>query len=337
MTDELMQRNVSNSEANREAVRASLEVAVEVGFTRCGRLWVSCVACLALGMLGVLIWSEWIYDAHLDDDCDQPLPELLRFLYIIVALHVFQKEIIQYILCYKHSRDGPVEPARVLLFRRFCLLVLFGWPVAGAYMLSQTHKCTSELKTAVRVITIYYALVAIVVVIAPACFITLILCAVRHGLIRAPRSSAAAPDDLIEKLPVVEYDDKLFGDGIADGHPSECPICFEAFDAEKTISLTPCPGTNTNGHVFHQECLKGWLKCARTCPLCRTDLTETGPGGSTEANAASSSSSAAAAEPSGDTSAEGPLPVVAAHPLLSRSERAERAARSAEARILLTV
>merc|ERR1719223_2583101 len=87
-----------------------------------------------------------------------------------------------------------------------------------------------------------------------------------------PRHANAAPEDLIEQLPKVTYDPSLFNDEGGPGcFPSQCPVCLETFDASRQISKTTC---RPSGHAFHTDCLRGWLQCARTCPLCRTDLTD---------------------------------------------------------------
>ena len=47
-----------------------------------------------------------------------------------------------------------------------------------------------------------------------------------------------------------------------------CVICTEEFhtscDNGQVIGIKKC------GHVFHDACLKMWLKKSRTCPICRT-------------------------------------------------------------------
>ena len=45
---------------------------------------------------------------------------------------------------------------------------------------------------------------------------------------------------------------------------SDCPICFTELCA--TDKYLPCK------HAFHTECIDAWLKCASTCPLCRTTV-----------------------------------------------------------------
>merc|ERR1719468_649846 len=101
----------------------------------------------------------------------------------------------------------------------------------------------------------------------PAFFIGAMHFLIRRGLVRIPRSRNAAPESTIENLPKVAFDQALFDDSGAPGHFStNCPICWEEFDASRQISMTPC---QPSGHAFHTHCLSDWLEYARTCPLCR--------------------------------------------------------------------
>lgn len=283
--DDLIEQGVSPSEANRMAVRASLQVALEASFEHWGRLWLCAVVIVLFGMFGVLIWSQGIYDAHRNDACDQPLVLMLRLLYIIIAVHAFNREIISRILCYNAASHGPVEPCRVVVFRRASLLATVIWPIVGFWMLTQAPKCSVELKLAVKVIMIYYAVVALIVVILPAVTATVMLFLIRRGLMPVPRGRNAAPENLVDQLPKIPYDASLFDDtGPPGSYPSACPICMEKYSADRPITCTPCMSM-AQGHAFHTECLRGWLHCARTCPLCRTDLTEVS-GGDSEAGPA---------------------------------------------------
>mmetsp|Transcript_106321 Transcript_106321/g.317761 ORF Transcript_106321/g.317761 Transcript_106321/m.317761 type:complete len:306 (-) Transcript_106321:128-1045(-) len=270
--DELIQRGVPQREASRIAVRASLQQVMEASFDRClGQVWLCATLLILVGMFAVLLWSQAVYAAHSQDKCDQPLALMLRLIFVIAILQGLQRDIVRNCLCYDTARDGPIEPFRVRLFRRLSVFSAFVWPIVATVMLIRTKTCNSELVLATRVIIAYYCVLAFVLVIAPLFFITVMMCLVRRGLIRLPRSSAAAPENLIEQLPEVAYDPALFNDdGGTAPYPSSCPVCLEAFSADRSIKRTSC------SHVFHTDCLGGWLQVARSCPLCRLDLTSEG-------------------------------------------------------------
>ena len=52
---------------------------------------------------------------------------------------------------------------------------------------------------------------------------------------------------------------------------SECIICLTDFENEETIIKLSCNET----HIFHEECLKGWVQTNYTCPLCREPIVNT--------------------------------------------------------------
>ena len=43
----------------------------------------------------------------------------------------------------------------------------------------------------------------------------------------------------------------------------ECSICLDKFKKNNIVNRLPCR------HIFHQNCLRDWLKDNDTCPLCR--------------------------------------------------------------------
>lgn len=287
--EELLQRGVPPVEASRITVRASLQQVVEDSFGCLGRIWLCALLILVVGMFAVLIWSQVVNAEHQKDECDQPLKFMLRLICAIVVVQGLQRDIIRNCLCYNMARDGPVEPTRVRAFRSLSLLAAVLWPLAASWMLLQTRSCNGELVRAVQVIVLYYAAVAVVVVIAPAFFLAAVLCLVRRGLLRLPGSPSAAPQGLIERLQEVPFDASRFADGAAPGSlPSACPVCLEAFSEQRAITGTPC------GHVFHTDCLGGWLQVARSCPLCRLDLAEAAGPAAAAAQATASSGGGAA-------------------------------------------
>ena len=49
----------------------------------------------------------------------------------------------------------------------------------------------------------------------------------------------------------------------------DCPICLSAVEGEG--ARLHC------GHVFHADCIDGWLRLHHTCPICRSDQSTTAP------------------------------------------------------------
>lgn len=75
----------------------------------------------------------------------------------------------------------------------------------------------------------------------------------------AAYSTTGAPSGTIESLNVLRIED------FPDDYPRECCICMESL-AQKTVVETTCK------HVFHKQCCREWLRQARSCPVCRTDI-----------------------------------------------------------------
>ena len=65
-------------------------------------------------------------------------------------------------------------------------------------------------------------------------------------------------------MPIVNYSDlvasksKIF--------QKECTICYDQIDERPIRRIITCE------HLFHDECLKSWLKEKETCPNCKIPL-----------------------------------------------------------------
>ena len=52
-----------------------------------------------------------------------------------------------------------------------------------------------------------------------------------------------------------------------DGENNECIICLSEFEVGDSITTLPCV------HIFHNECIKNWLKNNNHCPICKFEIT----------------------------------------------------------------
>jgi hypothetical protein len=50
-----------------------------------------------------------------------------------------------------------------------------------------------------------------------------------------------------------------------------CPICSEDFAVGCRECKLPC------SHIFHRDCVIPWLELKKTCPICRSELTDSIP------------------------------------------------------------
>ncbi|XP_010268379.1 PREDICTED: RING-H2 finger protein ATL56-like [Nelumbo nucifera] len=70
-----------------------------------------------------------------------------------------------------------------------------------------------------------------------------------------------SPEDL-QKLPCFDY-----GAAAENGFNSDCAVCLEGFrDGERCRVLRGCK------HVFHVNCIDGWLVKVPACPICRSGV-----------------------------------------------------------------
>eukprot|EP00927_Polykrikos_kofoidii_P048521 TRINITY_DN42790_c0_g1_i1.p1 TRINITY_DN42790_c0_g1~~TRINITY_DN42790_c0_g1_i1.p1 ORF type:complete len:303 (+),score=31.96 TRINITY_DN42790_c0_g1_i1:101-1009(+) len=262
--------NSGVSYANHLAVRESLQIALHASFERCGPLYLLLVTIVGLGVVLLAGWSEVFYEKHKDDQCDMPLALMLRMVFLIGLLNLFKRDIVRCLCCFDRGADGPTVPNRVILFRRFCCLLVTFWPITAAYELWQTKVCSRDLVVAVRGVLIYYVAAVVIIIVMPIVVLSVMLCLVRRGFVRSAMGRGGAPDGFVNELPVIPFDPALFDDNKPDVYSTACPICLDDFDSQRPICRTPCG--NGVGHAFHQSCISGWLGCSRSCPLCRVDL-----------------------------------------------------------------
>ena len=76
----------------------------------------------------------------------------------------------------------------------------------------------------------------------------------------AAYSTTGAPAGTVELLRVVAMEN------YPENYPLECCICMDEFNSFDAVVETRCK------HIFHKQCCREWLRQARTCPVCRTDI-----------------------------------------------------------------
>lgn len=196
--------------------------------------------------MGLSIWME-----HNDRPCDQPLANWL----LIMLLFPVLSSLLGYFEC------KPLQ---------WVMMLLTSWVlVAGVYIFLQSETCAEtnpELYIFVKQYLIFLSVWFIFREVMTCVAVGVLVYGMMNGWF--DDINGASPE-AIHKLETVAYDPALFAEeGLAnDSRPApECCICTVAFDSTEAIKRTPCQ------HYFHEECLKKWLKAAKTCPLCRQDL-----------------------------------------------------------------
>mmetsp|Transcript_12330 Transcript_12330/g.28923 ORF Transcript_12330/g.28923 Transcript_12330/m.28923 type:complete len:364 (+) Transcript_12330:72-1163(+) len=170
--------------------------------------------------------------------------------------------------------DPDEERARLQRLRAWeASIFLTLWLAIGYTWTMQTKTCKDtnpELYSWVKFITIFGLVVHFLYTFFQLLVMLIVVAyhfAVGRGWIKSP---SAADDQTIELMEQVVYTAEAFPQSESDEHddlpPSECCCCMESFGPDKTIVRTPC------SHFYHYDCLKEWLRLAKTCPICRADL-----------------------------------------------------------------
>lgn len=75
--------------------------------------------------------------------------------------------------------------------------------------------------------------------------------------------------DVVEKIPTRKIISEHLASWTKPSAKDECCICLEAYAKGETICVA---GVKSCNHVFHESCIKEWLRKQDQCPLCRVDL-----------------------------------------------------------------
>jgi len=242
--------------------RANHEVFRQNQQAEAGELMQNQMFCV-VGVGVLLFWLIWVafycaavsvYINHSEKSCDQPLAKWLLAM-IMFPLFTSWLEIFKF---------------KMLRFLMMFLTTVA--IIAGFYIFNQSETCSEtnpDLYSFVKLYLIFLAVWCICREVMTCLFVAVVIYGMMHGWF--DELNGADPEVIVQ-LETVAFDPALFAqEGLAgDNRPApECCICTEAFDTSITIKRTPCQ------HYFHEECLKKWLKAAKTCPLCRSDLQKT--------------------------------------------------------------
>lgn len=242
------------------------------------------VALIFSGLLfGILVC--WVvltssYVVSIDKTCDVPLKFYYWFVTLQLILDVFRSDIMRLFFRWDASSNQRI-PCRVLTYNvgylTYALLVL-RMGVNSVFLDSET-TCPVTARELFQTSKAFVALsiaawtTIILGYLVPFCVVATLL--TRNGYTPASDSQRGdstagpftvlpsvigAPPGCVDEMPVVMLED------FPAHYPMECCICMENFTGTDVIVETGCQ------HVFHKSCCRDWLRQARTCPVCRTDL-----------------------------------------------------------------
>jgi hypothetical protein len=244
------------------------------------------VVALVFSLLLFAILLCWVvltssYVISIDKVCDVPLKEYYWLVTLQLILDVFRTDIMRFFFRWDASSNHRI-PCRVVMYNVayliYALLVL-RMGIRGVFSNDDTISCPITAPQLFQSATIFVCLsVAAWTTIVFGYLVPFMLVA---GLLTlngyTPSSDAArdgpgarpftvfpsvmgAPPHCIDEMPVIVLEDFPMQ------YPMECCICMENFTGTDVIVETGCH------HVFHKNCCRDWLRQARTCPVCRTDI-----------------------------------------------------------------
>jgi len=253
---------------------------------RCWIIMFATIAGCAMPVVfGLLIWLAISYYRYWRVACEVPLQLWVIVVFCIVIFNSTCNYVsprsngscIQRVLCcWQRDPSNPRQvPLRVWWYNLSVMVLTFAWNCAGLHWVANDGKSSTSARppckeaapalfTACKVYAAFNMALTLFMYINMIGFSQFLRFLWHRGLMG---TTNAAPQGSLERnTEVVALDHPLVQESVS------CSICMEDFQDGKTIVKT-----KVCSHVYHMECLKGWLRGARTCPLCRQDLGSKSP------------------------------------------------------------
>ena len=216
------------------------------------------------------------YVVAIDKRCDVPLKLYFWLATLQLLLDVFRTDIIRVVFRWEATNSSSERiPIRIIAYNiaylMYALLVLrLG---IKSVFFSHDSTCPTSAPDLFRASAVYVSLslaawsTIVLGYLVPFCFVATLLTwngytpaadAHREPRIIGPAaySREGAPPGTIDLLRQVHM-------AMPD---TECCICMGEFEPGDSIVATECD------HIFHKRCCQEWLRQARTCPVCRSDI-----------------------------------------------------------------
>jgi len=261
-----------NREARRNWIRINQRFQIVVTIVS----FLMSIVLFAIMVCWVVLTSAYVIS--IDNECDLPLKTYFWLATMQLILDMFRNDIMRFIFRWDSTSRNQV-PTKVIIYNliylTYAMLVLrIGIINAFQDKDNQCRFTATALYNTTKVfvsISLSAWLLVLFGYFLPFCIVTLLL--TRNGYSPAAEiyeqrnfgvfplsSSSGAPPGCIERLKVIAFEE------LAEEYPTECCICMGEFCSREDIIVTECE------HIFHKRCCQEWLKQARTCPVCRSDI-----------------------------------------------------------------
>jgi hypothetical protein len=221
------------------------------------------------------------YVVSFDKGCDVPLKPYFWLVTLQLVLDVFRSDIMRFIFHWDPSSNQRI-PCRVIAYNvaylLYALLVL-RLGIRSVFIDDTTcHRTAPELfNSSAAFVSLSIAAWTTILCgyLLPFCVVAALLTyngynpsahinqddhGASQAVFPAAYSTTGAPPGCVDQLRLLRMED------FPDDYPRECCICMEEFNQQNVVVETACK------HVFHKQCCREWLRTARTCPVCRTDI-----------------------------------------------------------------
>jgi len=215
----------------------------------------------------VFLWSCVAISRDGDQECDVPIKQ---WFYVQAAIFMWHHGVQRLFVRIIFGFDSRLHSARQIPWgARLWLAVFyssaFAWTICGVTWVSVSSRCEAKTTLESVSVLVWLSLSAFIGLVIYQLLFMYWAWAILNG--RLPDPENGVPEGFMEQLPVIPYSDS-FEDGT---YPAECCICLAEFDTKQQIVSSGC---HEKQHIFHKECVLGWFKSNRTCPLCRKDVVE---------------------------------------------------------------
>lgn len=247
------------------------------------------IVALLFSLLLFTILICWVvltstYVLSFDKSCDVPLKPYFWLATFQLVLDVFRTDIMRYVFNWDSGSNQRI-PLRVILYNMayllYALLVL-RLGISSVFLDNDTtcNETAPELyNTTTAFVSLSLAAWGTIFFgyLLPFCVVAgMLTCngynpsegvmgegnaAATQPVFPAAYSMTGAPADCVDRLPVVIVNEEFLT-----REETECCICMDNFHLQDIAVETACQ------HYFHKSCCREWLRHARTCPVCRTDI-----------------------------------------------------------------
>jgi len=267
----LMAQGMTPQQADVAIVQANEQELARRQFLRCFACVTVSVFSTSVAMLALQVWLATVYLQHTRRPCKVPLELWVIVSLVLWLMRICRPCIDRAICCWSPADGGDRAPMRIIMKERalwsansiwVVFLGLYWFSVDG-YDSTSCRVVSPDLFVAARVYAWYTLAAHLCSCLSIFVLRSFLAFVIRRGMLSTDNG---APAEAIKRnTQAVDLTEAELAE-----NPS-CPICMEDYtDSEgMTISkITLCD------HVFHEKCLGNWLKAARSCPLCREDITQ---------------------------------------------------------------